>query len=251
MGSTFEASSEASLGGMERLVAQGMQWWHGQEGGSWLRPFAVELLLRESLTNAVTHGVTSNPAAPVRLQMRASADELIIEIHEPGDPWQPQLPLPRQDELAENGRGLLILIHYATHLAWDTQQNCLRMRCVHRYRSPSNSSFHATATAPMIKTLKNSDALVLIPQTNLAASHVADLRTELLELTRDAPTEVLLDLSSVEIIDSSGIGLIIALNNSLQSDRAQLKVIEASEDIYGLLTSMRLDRHFPIARKSC
>jgi anti-anti-sigma factor len=251
MDSTFEASCEASLGGVERLVEQGMQWWRSQSGSEWLRPFAVELLLRESLTNAVVHRAPGDPAAPVRVQMRTSAGEFIIEIHEPCDLWQPQLPLPPHDELAEHGRGLRILLHYATHLSWDTQQNCLRMRCVDRYRNPSNSSPYQRSTAPMIKTLKSSHSLVLIPQTNLSAIHVADLRTELLELTRDAPPEVLLDLSSVEMLDSSGIGLIIALNNSLQKDSATLKVIEASEDIHGLLTSMRLERHFPIAKKSC
>lgn len=93
-----------------------------------------------------------------------------------------------------------------------------------------------------------SDCTVLRPTNNLVAESMADLRAELRQCVADIEGDIRIDLSKVEFMDSSGIGLLIAAHNSLKERSSQLHVIGASDNIADLLTSMCLDRHFPIER---
>ena len=55
-----------------------------------------------------------------------------------------------------------------------------------------------------------------------------------------------MDLDGVELIDSIGMGLLIAAHNSLMKNGGKLKVVNPSEDILRLLRTMRLDKHFEV-----
>lgn len=57
---------------------------------------------------------------------------------------------------------------------------------------------------------------------------------------------VQLDLRSVKMLDSSGIGVIIATYNTLKAKEVELQVVGASADIASLLNSMGLSNHFQI-----
>jgi anti-anti-sigma factor len=48
------------------------------------------------------------------------------------------------------------------------------------------------------------------------------------------------------VVDSSGIGLLIATHNSLKTKGGSLRVANASPDILNLFKAMRLDRHFTV-----
>jgi anti-anti-sigma factor len=52
--------------------------------------------------------------------------------------------------------------------------------------------------------------------------------------------EMVFDLAGVGMLDSSGMGLLIATSNSLSSRKGAIRVINASADILRLLQSMRL-----------
>ncbi len=55
-----------------------------------------------------------------------------------------------------------------------------------------------------------------------------------------------IDLSGVDMIDSRGLGLLIATANSLASKQRKLRIVNASSDIVELMRMMRLDRHMEI-----
>lgn len=50
----------------------------------------------------------------------------------------------------------------------------------------------------------------------------------------------------MSMVDSVGIGVIIAAYNSLSQSNRQLKVINVAQDIYGLFSTMRLNRRFTV-----
>jgi anti-anti-sigma regulatory factor len=50
------------------------------------------------------------------------------------------------------------------------------------------------------------------------------------------------------MVDSVGIGVIIATHNSLDQKGGKLRVINIADDIYGLFSTMRLDRHFSVEK---
>lgn len=102
----------------------------------------------------------------------------------------------------------------------------------------------------LLETSHQPDLSVLRPTSDLVAESMPQLRPQLRDALADAAAEVVIDLSSVQFMDSSGIGLLIAAHNTLKERSASLKVSGASPEIAELLTSMCLDRHFPIEQRS-
>ena len=60
--------------------------------------------------------------------------------------------------------------------------------------------------------------------------------------------ELTLDLKQVKMIDSVGLGVIIAAHNSLRGIGGKLTVKNVSNDIYRLFKTMRLDQHFEVTK---
>ena len=55
-----------------------------------------------------------------------------------------------------------------------------------------------------------------------------------------------IDLARVELIDSVGIGLLIAVHNTLGKKGGRLVLRNVNADLAALLRTMRLDKHFSI-----
>jgi anti-anti-sigma regulatory factor len=53
-------------------------------------------------------------------------------------------------------------------------------------------------------------------------------------------------MEGVQMVDSVGIGVIIAAHNTLNQSQRELKVINVTKDVYGLFTTMRLNRRFVV-----
>jgi len=84
---------------------------------------------------------------------------------------------------------------------------------------------------------------------DITASTSTELRAALKNLVGDGVRELVVDLSNVRVVDSSGIGLLVAAHNSLSRLGGQVSVINASNDLIELFKAFRLDKHFSIARK--
>ena len=82
---------------------------------------------------------------------------------------------------------------------------------------------------------------------DLVASAVVETRGEWKQLLADGVTSLVVDLSLVQMVDSQGIGLFVAVYNSLQKAGGSVAIVNASKDIADLFTSMRLDHHFSIS----
>lgn len=77
---------------------------------------------------------------------------------------------------------------------------------------------------------------------DLTASQVPDLQAALKEQLAQFPqvNELVFDLAQTAMLDSSGIGLLIAASNSLGRRQGKVRVTNVSGDIIQLLQSMRL-----------
>jgi anti-anti-sigma factor len=74
----------------------------------------------------------------------------------------------------------------------------------------------------------------------LTAVLVPELQPALRQEVAGGLRQLTFDLARTSMIDSSGIGLLIAAGNSLAEKNGKLAVINASRDIFKLLGSMRL-----------
>jgi len=97
---------------------------------------------------------------------------------------------------------------------------------------------------------REGDRIVVRPQGDIVASVVQPLREELLSLVDESPGTLVMDLQGVGMIDSIGLGVLIATYNSLKKTGGDFKVVNASDDLMGLFRTMRLDRVFEIRSAS-
>lgn len=56
-----------------------------------------------------------------------------------------------------------------------------------------------------------------------------------------------LDFQNVEMVDSMGIGFIVAVCNSMKKNNGVLKIINISSELLDLFTSMHLNQHIELA----
>ncbi len=89
--------------------------------------FAINLVMREGLTNAVRHGNAGNPEKKVKFLLMITQNQilkLIIEDEGDGFDWRNQKEEgPRDDE--DHGRGIIIIDTYFTSYSYNEKGNIL------------------------------------------------------------------------------------------------------------------------------
>jgi anti-sigma regulatory factor (Ser/Thr protein kinase) len=86
--------------------------------------FAVELLVREALMNAVLYGAASDPRMYVWCEVERSRNAITVRVSDPGKgfDWRKYLNVVPAS-VAESGRGIQILSRYATALRFNDEGN--------------------------------------------------------------------------------------------------------------------------------
>ena len=102
----------------------------------------------------------------------------------------------------------------------------------------------------MSEIVRDGDMTVVRPGIDIVASMAEDFKRELISAINDNPGDFVIDLAGVEMVDSVGIGVIIATHNTLEQVGRSLKVINVSKDVFGLFSTMRLNRRFTIEGKA-
>jgi anti-anti-sigma factor len=98
----------------------------------------------------------------------------------------------------------------------------------------------------MTQIVQENDRTVVKPQRDIVVPATDELRQELKNVIA-AGSDLTIDLTGVEIIDSTGLGLLISAHNTLKKAGKALVVTNASADLRELFRSMRLDKHFTVA----
>jgi anti-anti-sigma factor len=93
---------------------------------------------------------------------------------------------------------------------------------------------------------KNTEATVR-PAGDVVAPQLPELRSVLRAAMAEGVQAITLDFSQVSMVDSAGLGLLIAAHNSLKKTGGRLAVARASREIQDLFRAMRIHRHFHIS----
>jgi len=88
---------------------------------------------------------------------------------------------------------------------------------------------------------------VLRPDGDLAAARLPALRSELQAMVGSGIIHLTIDLATVQMVDSAGIGLLIAAHNSLSKAGGELTLIHTAAHIVELFRTMRIHQHFSIS----
>ncbi len=98
----------------------------------------------------------------------------------------------------------------------------------------------------MSEIVKDGNTATIKPGIDIVATMAEDFKNELLTAINDSKEDFYIDLTGVEMVDSVGIGVIIAAHNTLSQADRNLIVINVVKDVYGLFTTMRLNRRFKV-----
>jgi anti-sigma B factor antagonist len=197
--------------------------------------FAVDLLLREFLNNAIFHGNRSDIHKRVQVGMRIGRKWLILWIGDEGTgfDWR----MMRRDPpggSAATGRGLLIGTQYAQRMRFNRVGN----RVILWIGKTAKKEIKMDTKAPEIE--RDGGVTRVTLQEKLTAADVPALQPALKQELADGVREIIFDLTRTVSLDSTGIGLLIATNNSMAQIQGTIRLINVSADILKLLQSMRL-----------
>lgn len=98
----------------------------------------------------------------------------------------------------------------------------------------------------MSEIVTEGDKTIVRPGADVVASMAETFKGELISAISASSGEIVIDLDGVEMVDSVGIGVIIASHNTLNQSGRKLKVVNVTKDVYGLFTTMRLNRRFTV-----
>ncbi|MCP3943420.1 MAG: STAS domain-containing protein [Desulfobacteraceae bacterium] len=98
----------------------------------------------------------------------------------------------------------------------------------------------------MSEIVKEADQTIIRPGVDVVASMAETFKEELLSAINSSDGVIVIDLDGVQMVDSVGIGVILAAHNTLNQADRKLKVINVTKDVYGLFTTMRLNRRFTV-----
>lgn len=92
----------------------------------------------------------------------------------------------------------------------------------------------------------NGDETILEIDGTLDAVTAPDLRAVVDQLVNDRCKSVVLELSSLRLIDSSGVGVIVSLFKRVRANGGQVKITGLRDQPRAIFRLLRLDRVFPV-----
>jgi len=98
-------------------------------------------------------------------------------------------------------------------------------------------------------TCNDREALVH-PAGDVVAAMVPELRAAMRTAMQNGAREMTIDFSKVEMVDSTGLGLLISAHNSFNKVGGRIAVIHASKEILELFRSMRIHQHFSVSQSA-
>jgi serine/threonine-protein kinase RsbW len=103
--------------------------------------FSIKLALEEALVNAIKHGNQMDRAKKVRIAYQLFTDRFLVQISDEGSGFDPtDVPDPTAFENLERpcGRGLMLMRHYMTDVAFNERGNGVNMSKVFRVGPVAN-----------------------------------------------------------------------------------------------------------------
>ena len=101
----------------------------------------------------------------------------------------------------------------------------------------------------MSESVQNGEA-VLNPDKDIIASESRKLREQMQNLVEEGALRITINMEKVELVDSSGIGVLVGIQNALKNKGGELKIVNVSQDIYKMFKIMRLDKHITISQST-
>ncbi len=101
-----------------------------------------------------------------------------------------------------------------------------------------------------LQIIQNGAQATIVLGEKLVAADVPSLKEDLKRLLGQGVKSLTMDCDRLAVMDSTGIGCLVAAHNSLSKVDGSLALTQVSSDIHELLCSMRLDRRINMTPKT-
>jgi anti-anti-sigma factor len=208
--------------------------------------FPIELLARECLNNAVTHGNRNAADKSVVLRLLVGREWIRLQVSDEGPGFASRKACQKRLDTAKpSGRGLQLCALHAERVRFNRRGNQITLWISKRKRSGKEDS----EMAAYVIEQKNQQGSVMLTG-DLTAVLVPELQAGLKEMLNKGARELVFDLTSTKMLDSSGMGLLIAAANSLAFSGGRIRVTNVCTDIFRLLQSMRLTARLNVSGRA-
>ncbi len=200
--------------------------------------FHFQLGMREALSNAMLHGCEGKPERKVFCELELTGSHLGVTVRDPGTgfDWKSLAGRDAPPE-SERGRGLSII------------RRCFETVVFSEKGSEINLGTTVSCRrGTMSDVVKSVEGAIVRPGRDLVASNVESMRAELSGLLAEGTTNLTVDLDGVKMVDSLGMGLLVATHNSLAAKGGKLRLDNVEPRIFDILSVMRLTRHFEVRK---
>jgi serine/threonine-protein kinase RsbW len=208
--------------------------------------FPVELLARECLANAIKHGNRNDAAKSIVLRFLIGREWIRLQVSDEGSgfAWQKTYQ-ERLSTTKPSGRGLRLYELYAERVRFNRCGNQITLWISKKNRRGKDDSKMA---AFVIEQNDRQGSVKL--SGDLTAILVPDLQAGLKEALGKGVRDLVFDLGSATMLDSSGMGLLIATANSVAPNGGKVRVTNVCPDIFRLLQSMRLTARLNVSARA-
>ncbi len=81
---------------------------------------------------------------------------------------------------------------------------------------------------------------------DLLASNADKVKNEFVKIINKGIDKISIDMANVSMVDSTGLSVLIAIQNTLRKKDGILELLNVSDDILRLFKITRLDQHFSV-----
>ena len=208
--------------------------------------FAVELLARECLSNAMIHGNRNHDDKSIVFRLDLGREWIRLQVRDegPGFPWRHGRK-KTLNSVETSGRGLHLYRLYAQRVQFNRPGNQVTL-WISRMNQTGKEDEEMAA---YVSEQKEQQGAVKM-KGDLTAILVPELQACLKEMIDKGAREVVFDLTKTAMLDSSGMGLLIAAANSLAPMGGNVRVTNVCPEIFRLLQSMRLTARLNVSARA-
>ena len=94
---------------------------------------------------------------------------------------------------------------------------------------------------------RQGETATVVATGDICASSASELRPAMRDLVKSGVRRMVFDLAQTSMVDSTGIGLLLAAFNSMRGAGGEFSVVRASNEILDLLKTMRINQHFSVS----
>jgi phosphoserine phosphatase RsbU/P len=204
---------------------------------------SMELAVAETVSNIIRHAYDGMTDQRIILDAQSLPDRIAITITHWGKSFRPESTNPElPDSVSDHGYGLFIISRVVDKVAYVEGQH--GSHCVILEKLLHKETEGETHMLARIEAIGNVTA-VRVTVDALDAGNEKRFRKEVISVL-EPNSRVVLDMSEVEFIDSSGLGVILSCYRRLSAAHGDLKLCCLSEQVRTLFELVRMHRIFDV-----